>query len=83
MLFRTIFESSIDAARKIVDGMTHPKSDYIADWQQIDWREGKEYQDVTLAGWLVPNPHGLDPYRTDSGSLSDRTDVEEDDEEES
>jgi len=78
-----IFESSIDAARKIVDGMTHPKSDYIADWQQIDWREGKEYQDVTLAGWLVPNPHGLDPYRTDSGSLSDRTDVEEDDEEES
>ncbi|KXJ89354.1 GNAT domain-domain-containing protein [Microdochium bolleyi] len=73
-----IFDASIEPARKIVDGMTNPKPDYIADWQQIDWREGKEFQDVTLAGWLLANPNGLDPYRTESGSLSDRTDVEED-----
>ncbi|KAH7018334.1 GNAT domain-containing protein [Microdochium trichocladiopsis] len=76
-----IFDASIDAARKIVDGLTDPKPDYIADWEQIDWREGKEFMEITLAGWLVANPHGLDPYRTETGYLSDRTDVEDNEKE--
>ncbi|KAJ1324318.1 GNAT family N-acetyltransferase [Microdochium nivale] len=64
-------DADIEPARKIVDGLVNPEADYIADWVQADWREGKELQDITIAGWLLPNPLGLEPYRTDSASVNE------------